>query len=155
MKPSLGVAQRPVPVRLARHLGDRSTVLGTHPGRLLLCCGAGGRDGQWAVFLLAASLLTIPATWFGQHWARTGVGVSAVDLGLLLGLYALALRSRRFFPIWMAGFHLIAVTTHLSTVLEPEITPRLYRAMESLWAIPITLAMVFGIALDRRAGIRT
>ncbi len=81
--------------------------------------------------------------------------MSAVDLGLLLGLYALALRSRRFFPIWMAGFHLIAVTTHLSTVLEPEITPRLYRAMESLWAIPITLAMVFGIALDRRAGIRT
>ena len=125
----------------------------------LVACGyataAGGRDGRWAVSLLiAASLLTIPATRLGQHWARTEFGVFSVDLALLAGLYALVLRSRRYFPVWMAGLHLIAVTTHLSTMLAPDITPRLYRAMESVWAVPITLCMVFGIAMDRRAGIR-
>ena len=124
----------------------------------LVGCGyaaaAGGRDGRWAVtLLLTASLLTIPVTRLGHHWARTETGVFAVDLALLVGLYALSLRSQRYFPIWMTGFHLIAVTTHLSAVLAPDITPNLYRAMESLWAVPITLSMVFGVALDRRNGI--
>jgi hypothetical protein len=53
----------------------------------------------------------------------------------------------------MTGFHLIAVTTHLSTLLAPEFTPRIYRGMETLWAVPITLSMMIGIMLDRRAGI--
>lgn len=125
----------------------------------LLACGyavaAGGRDGRWAVFLLlSASLLTIPAARLGRHWAGTEFGVFGVDLALLVGLYVLALRSLRFFPVWMTGLHLIAVTTHLSTILVPDIAPRLYKAMESLWAVPITLSMVFGIAMDRRAGLR-
>lgn len=116
---------------------------------------AGGRDGRWAsILIISASLLTIPATRLGAHWARSEHGILAVDLALLLGLYALALSSRRYFPIWMAGFHLIAVTTHLSALVAPDFTPRIYRAMASLWAVPMTISMVVGIALDRRSGIR-
>lgn len=124
----------------------------------LLACGfvavSGGRDGRWAVLLIiCASLLTIPATRLGQQWARTEHLILAVDLALLVGLYALALRTRRHFPMWMAGFQLIAVTTHLSTFIAPAFTPAIYRAMESLWAVPITLSMVLGVALDRRSGL--
>lgn len=116
---------------------------------------AGGRDGRWAALLiLVASLLTIPATLLGQTWRRPELGVLTVDVLLLGGLYALSLRSRSFFPIWMSGFHLIAVATHLGAAITPEFTPKMYRAIAGLWAIPITISMVLGIYLDQRAAAR-
>jgi hypothetical protein len=123
----------------------------------LVGCGyaaaAGGKDGRWAAgLIIAASLLTIPATRLGQDWAKTEYLILAVDLALLLGLYTLTLKSRSHFPIWMTGFHLIAVLTHVSTLLAPGFAPPIYRALGSLWAIPMTLAMMYGIQLDRRSG---
>jgi hypothetical protein len=110
----------------------------------------GGREGRWAACLIiSASLLTIPATRLGAHWARSELGVMSVDAALLVGLYVLSLRSRRYFPIWMAGFHLVAVGTHLGTLIAPDFTPRIYRALASLWAVPMTVCMVLGVALDR------
>lgn len=50
----------------------------------------------------------------------------------------------------MAGFHLIAVLTHFSTLLVLEFAPPIYRALGSLWAVPMTLSMMWGIHLDRR-----
>jgi hypothetical protein len=74
----------------------------------------------------------------------------AVDGLLLAGFYALAMTSRRHFPLWLTGFQLVAVTTHLATMIAPSFTPPAYRAMEGLWAIPITISLVLGILLDTR-----
>lgn len=81
--------------------------------------------------------------------------VLAVDLFLLAGLYALMLASRRYWPIWIVGFHLVAVITHLSTVVAPSFTPGVYQAMEAFWAIPVLLSMLIGVELDRRAAWRS
>lgn len=111
----------------------------------------GEREGRWAACLIiSASVLTIPATRLGAHWARSELGVMSVDAALLAGLYVLSLRSRRYFPIWMAGFQLVAVATHLGTLVAPDFTPRIYRAMASVWAVPMTVCMVAGVAMDRR-----
>jgi len=120
----------------------------------LVACGyavaLGGRSGRWAAALvIAASLLTIPATRLGQGWEGPEALIFLVDLGLLAGLYHLSLRTDRYFPIWMTGFHLLAVLTHLSTLAAPDFTPQIYRAAESLWAIPMAIAMMWGITLDR------
>lgn len=122
----------------------------------LLCCGYsilfGGRDGRLAALLfLAAAGLTIPAEMLGQAWGETEFLVLAVDALFLGGLYALVLASRRYWPIWMVGFHLVAVVTHLSTLLAPSFTPLVYWAMGSFWAIPVLLSMLIGVELDRRA----
>ena len=121
----------------------------------LVGCGyaasLGGRDGRWAASLIiAASLLTVPATLLGASWVRTEFSILMVDLSLLFGLYALALKSKRYFPVWMTGFHLIAVVTHMSTLIAPGFAPEIYRGLQSLWAVPVTLAMMWGIHLDRR-----
>ncbi|HEX8642891.1 MAG TPA: hypothetical protein VF702_03145 [Allosphingosinicella sp.] len=122
----------------------------------LICCGHailfGGRDGRWVsfVFLVTAGL-TIPAGRLGKAWGETELLVLGVDLILLAGLYAVMLASRRYWPIWMVGFHLLAVVTHLSTMLTPDFTPRLYRAMGTFWVIPLLLSLLIGVELDRRA----
>ena len=123
---------------------------------VLLCCGHaalfGGRDGRWAAILfLVATALTIPAGRLGRAWGETELLVLGVDLMFLGSMYALMLSSRRYWPIWMVGFHLVAVVTHLSTMVTPEFTPRIYRAMGSFWAIPVLLSLLIGVEMDRRA----
>ncbi|QAY79047.1 hypothetical protein [Sphingosinicella sp. BN140058] len=124
-----------------------------------LSCGYaivfGGKDGRWAAFLIiAAALMTIPAARVGRAWGSTEMAIFAVDSVLLFGFYGLMLASRRFWPIWITGFHLIAVATHFSTMLAPAFTPAIYRALESMWAIPIQLTLLLGVELDRRAAKR-
>jgi hypothetical protein len=74
-----------------------------------------------------------------------------MDTLYLLSLYVLAIRSRRYWPIWSAGFQLLSVLTSVATIIDPT-TPRLlYRAIETCWSIPIFATMTAGIILDRRA----
>ena len=125
----------------------------------LLCCGyaigIGGRDGRLAASLiLAASGLSVPATLMDHGYVETELIILVVDLLLLGGLYALMISSRRYWPIWMTGFHLIAVITHLSTLLTPNFAPLVYWALGSFWAIPMPLVMLIGVELDRRAAAR-
>lgn len=127
---------------------------------VLLCCihavAFGGRDGRWAaLMILGASLMTLPPTLLKGAYAHTELIIFAADLLLLGGLFAVMLCSRRYWPIWMVGFHLVAVVTHISTILAPSFTPELYRAMESFWAIPVLLSMLIGVELDRRAARRS
>ncbi len=122
----------------------------------ILCCGHailfGGRDGRWAAGLIvAAALLTAPATLLGEAWGRTELMILAVDTAFLVSLYILMLASPRFWPIWMTGFHLVAVVTHLATLLVPAFTPAIYRALGSMWAIPVLLSLLIGVELDRRS----
>ncbi|GAA4024865.1 hypothetical protein GCM10022280_27190 [Sphingomonas swuensis] len=112
----------------------------------------GGRDGRLAAgLILGASLLSVPATLIGAHWARTEQAVFVIDIALLAGLYALALRSQRYFVIWLAGLHLVAVISHMSTLLAPDFAPRIYRALSNFWAVPMSLVMFFGIRADVRS----
>lgn len=104
--------------------------------------------------ILVASALTIPASWLDKAWGETELARLGVDLVLLAGFYVLMLYSRRYWPVWMVGFHVVAVVTHLSTMLAPSVTPQLYRAMGSFWAIPVLLSLLIGVELDRRAAWR-
>lgn len=115
---------------------------------------AGGREGRWiAIMLLAAALLSVPASYLDYRWSGTHLPVLSVDVLLLAGLVSVALRSRRYWPLWMAGFHLISVSTHAATIAQPGLKPIIYFAMQSFWSLPLLLVMAGGIMLDRRAGL--
>jgi hypothetical protein len=122
----------------------------------LLACGyaasMGGRDGRWAASLIiAAAVLTIPAARVGTVWGEFEPAVFLVDAGLLTGLFVLVLRSRRWWPIWMTGFHLLAVTSHLAAWLSSGFVPEIYFAAASFSAVPVPVCMAIGVSLDRRA----
>ncbi len=110
---------------------------------------AGGSTGRvGAALMTGAMVATLVAQRHGS-WNQTHIPVMLIDLTLLAALYALALKSRVYWPIWAAGFHLIAVSGHAATLIVPDIKSSLYYLFNGMWAIFVQLAMVWGITLDR------
>lgn len=106
-----------------------------------------------AGLLLGASFLTLAAQ-FLQDIVNDAIWpVMVVDLLLLLGLYWVAIHSRRLWPLWVTGFHLITMTTHLAVLLAPNFAIRVYIGLATLWSIPMLLVILVGVTLDRQAGL--
>lgn len=111
----------------------------------------GGRDGRWgAAMVISASALTMVLS-DANSWLNTNMAVMMVDAAMLMGMVALAMVSRSYWPMWFAAFQLIGTATHLATIMVPTIVPMLYQMMSGLWAIPTLLAMVLGIVADHNA----
>lgn len=83
-------------------------------------------------------------------WADTNEELLAVDLGHFLALYVLAVRSKKYWPIWSAGFQLLAVLTSVATLIDPSVLPKMYRGLEAFWAVPMLITMALGVGLDRK-----
>lgn len=117
----------------------------------------GSRDGRWiAGFYFSAILLTVPAQLIQQNWVLgTNWPVFIVDLYQMGGLYWLSMRARSYWPLWVVGFQVGVLTSHLATLVTPTYAFRLYFLLATLWSIPQLLVMIVGVTLDRRAGIIT
>ncbi len=72
-----------------------------------------------------------------------------VDFSLLAILVLLALFSRRYWPLWATGFHLIACLTHLAVYADPAFRPSAYATYSQLWTFPTLGALILG-CLDLR-----
>lgn len=124
----------------------------------ILCCtyGAvfGGRDGRMvAAIFITGALLTIPAQILQESWNQVAWPVMIVDFAVLVGLYWVAMRTNRWWPLWVTGFHLIAMTSHLAVLVAPHFAARVYFGLATLWAVPMLLVILIGVARDRRFGI--
>lgn len=110
---------------------------------------AGGVTGRIGASLnVGATVATLLAQQYGP-WNHTHIPVLMIDLLLMGALYMLAIKSRCYWPIWAAGFHLITVTGHAATLIVPEFRSTLYYYFNGMWAIFVQMAMVWGITLDR------
>jgi hypothetical protein len=85
-----------------------------------------------------------------QTWSQINAPLLATDTLYFLGLYVLALTSKRNWPIWSAGFQLVCVASHFGPLLDPVPRPKLYRGLEAVWMLPMLITMVAGIWLDRQ-----
>ena len=84
---------------------------------------AGGMLAAWALSMVAAS----------DRSGEMQGGVLLID-GLALALFAwIALRSRRWWPLFTAGFQLLAVITHLARALDDNVTGWAYFTAEIIW----------------------
>jgi hypothetical protein len=106
----------------------------------------GGTDEHvGAAIMFVGAFLSWPAeTIFGSQWTSPEYGVFAVDLLILIALFALTFRSSRFWPLWATSFQVIAVVTHLATMADHLILPRAYAIAQPFWAYPALLALVLG-----------
>lgn len=106
----------------------------------------GGRDER-AVALLclagtAGTFLVLSP--LGDRFANIEIGVFAIDLVLLCGFVAVALRSCRFWPLWVAGLQLTTLCGHVFKTINIDLLPQAYAAALYFWSYPILLILAVG-----------
>lgn len=111
----------------------------------------GGRDERLAaaMCLVAAVATTLLLSPLQQRFATVEYAVFAVDLLLLAGFIIIALRSKRFWPLWVSGLQLTTIFGHLFKFAEADLVSKAYAASLNFWAYPIIL--ILGLATWRSA----
>lgn len=115
----------------------------------------GGPSGRIGAGLVLAATIATYLVQGSERWAQTNIPVMFVDLALMAAFYALALRSKVYWPIWAAGFHLITIAGHAATFIIPDFRSSLYYYFNGMWAVFVQMSMVVGITLDRNAKVRS
>ena len=122
---------------------------------VVACCAYaaiyGGATGRVGASIFVTTALASSLVSWGVAWGHPNWSLAIVDTACLVALFILAKQSGRFWPIWATGFQLLAVLTHVAKAIEPNAAPKIYRALETFWALPVLVFMVIGIMLDRRA----
>jgi len=92
-----------------------------------------------ASFYVAWLATVAVSTGAGTQW-----GVLAVDGVLFLVLVGLALKSDRYWPLFFAGFELLAVVTHAGRILDPTLGSWAYRSAGQIWGYLMIGALAVG-----------
>lgn len=79
-----------------------------------------------------------------DRYSHIETGVMVVDLLALVGFTAIALRSDRFWPLWVAGIQLTTTLAHFFKAVELDLVPQVYAAAARFWVYPIFLIIVIG-----------
>lgn len=106
----------------------------------------GNRDERQVGIILVIGVV-------GTHFAISPVhyrfselerNVLLVDVAVLAGFLWVALRSERFWPLWMAGLQLTAILGHLLKLIETDLFSRAYGAAMMFWVYPMLFILAAG-----------
>jgi hypothetical protein len=112
-----------------------------------------GAEERLACLALLSSLTMTKVfrdtTWSGIQWgALTG------DIFMLGVLVVIALRSKRYWPIWAAGFQLLNLITHLSRSIDPKVEAWAYISAQVLFSWLCVIAIGVGVRAAWRERVR-
>ena len=94
------------------------------------------------VFATIATRLVLSPT--PERYSGVEIGVLAVDFLTLTGFVVIALRTDRFWPLWVAGLQLTTLVAHMLKAVEVDLLPQAYAAAGRFWVYPIFLIIVVG-----------
>jgi hypothetical protein len=116
----------------------------------------GGTDERAiAATCLAGTIATILViSPLRQRYAGVEEGLMLVDLAVLAGFITVALRSRRFWPLWVAGLQLTTSLGHILKGLDQDLLPKAYGAALQFWSYPILLILAIGTYRSHRRLLR-
>jgi len=125
------------------------------PLLLAVCIYAWLRGGTDERAVAATCLAGTVATIFvisplRQRYAGVEEGLLLVDLAVLAGFITVALRSRRFWPLWVAGLQLTTSLGHILKGVDQDLLPRAYGAALQFWSYPILLILAVGTYRSHR-----
>lgn len=115
-------------------------------GLLALTLWRGRRHEQLAAAVcIAGTVLTVAVgNKLAVHSSSFDVAAFLVDAAIFVVFLMIALQSSRFWPMWVAGFQLPAVTVHLLIVLAPDLPGAIFGTALAFWSYPILLLIGIG-----------
>jgi hypothetical protein len=79
-----------------------------------------------------------------ERFAGLEAGVLLVDLLVFAGFLWVALRSDRFWPLWIAGLQLTTILGHVLKIINVDLFSRAYGAALMFWSYPIVVILAVG-----------
>lgn len=119
-------------------------------GLLLVTCGfalwRGRNDERTAALVCVVATLATRLTIapIALRYSSVELGLLFIDLAVLACFVAIALRSERFWPLWIAGLQLTISVSHVLKALDESLLPRAYAAAAVLWSYPILVIIAVG-----------
>ena len=101
----------------------------------------------FVIGVIATELVLPPAR---ERFASVETRLMVVDLAVFAGFLWVALRSERFWPLWMAGLQLTAILGHVLKAIDVELFARAYAAALVFWAYPMLLVLAVGTWRNER-----
>lgn len=82
----------------------------------------------------------------------TGVeaGVLAIDMLVLIVFTAVALKSDRFWPLWIAGLQLTTTFGHALRAFDDQMVPIAYAVSLRFWSYPIQIILIVAVWRSQR-----
>jgi len=106
----------------------------------------GKRDEKQVVAILVlgviATELVLPPP--RERFDTIELELLLVDLAVLGGFVWVALRSSRFWPLWVAGLQLTTILGHLLKAANESLFAKAYAASLVFWFYPMLLILVIG-----------
>lgn len=119
-------------------------------GTLVLSClyafsRGGAPEKIGAAIMIAATILTaLAASSTRPGFDVMEAGILLVDAGMFIAFLALALRARRFWPLWMTGLQAVQVAGHAARLVDPEMLPWVYAVAQGFWSYPMMALLAVG-----------
>lgn len=79
--------------------------------------------------------------------------IAISDAILLVIILIHSFHGNRYWPLWFAAFHSLAVISDILIIASPNLLAPYDWALAGVWALPALLSMSIGIVLDHRAGL--
>ena len=78
------------------------------------------------------------------HSSSFDLAAFLVDAAILLAFVTIALRSSRFWPMWVAGLQLTTTSVHVLMFFAPSLRGGIFAAALAFWSYPILLLSAVG-----------
>jgi hypothetical protein len=85
-----------------------------------------------------------------SRYAAVETGVLIIDLLTFLAFTAVALKSDRFWPLWVSGLQLTTSLGHVFKAIETDLMPLAYAAALRFWSYPILNILAVGVWRSQR-----
>ena len=85
---------------------------------------------------IASFALAAPAS---LRYSGVEFGVLGVDILTLAAFTYVALRSDRFWPLWISGLQLTTTVAHVLKAMQPDLVPIAYATAGRFWGYPILI----------------
>jgi len=106
----------------------------------------GREDERWAATTCVfGTVLTVMLSGALSHrYAEFNPVLFFIDLLVFGSFLTIALRSTRFWPMWVAGLQLTATSVHLLKLINPDLMRFVFGAALAFWSYPILLLIGIG-----------
>jgi hypothetical protein len=84
------------------------------------------------------------------RYSGVELGVLAVDLFTLAAFTYVALRSDRFWPLWISGLQLTTSVGHVLKAIDSQLVPFAYAAALRVWSYPILIILAVAVWRGQR-----